>query len=346
MNDFMYVGTEDLEESDLYVELTTEQISAVLLSLGANRTQPQGANVQSDHCFLHGNDDPTLGVSVDPPHAWNCFNPICKKGTTIFSLIRHARNTPTLRQAREWLYQLFPDLRSCDRPFKSLSDAEDRLYQRFELPKMAMAAYPLDAHDEIGYRAVDYYGKCSREQADEYHLGYDYRYHRLVVPIYHEDGVLAGITGRHMTDNFHGNRWYNYDPGEFRTGFVIDGQEQPLEDGPIVVVEGPGDRINLRAMGIPNVCSLLGAEFSKWQVENLVKFGRPIVPMFDFDAAGFKGKNKFIKMVNRRVEIWGYEYPAAAFDEDGKADPGSIPHNEAEFLLSTFSMASKMKRLH
>lgn len=275
----------------------------------------------------------------------NCFNPICHRGPTIFSLISRARHT-TIRQAREWMYQTFPDLRRGDRPFKPLAKIEEEQRQRFVLPKMSMAAYPLSANCDLGYRAVDYYRRCSREQADEYGLGYDFKYHRLVVPIYHEDGELAGLTGRYMAKDFSGNRWYNYDRGKFLTGFVIDGQEQPLEDGPIIVVEGPGDRINLRAMGIPNVRSLLGAEFSKWQIENLVKHGRPIVPMFDHDQAGFIGRRKFIKAVNRRVEIWGYEYPLSAFDSKGKADPGNIPHAEAEFLLSTFSLASKMKRLH
>lgn len=336
----------DLDEGDMYVELSTDQIADVLLDLGANRTRPQGENVQSDHCFLHKNEDPTLGVSVDAPHSWNCFNPLCKKGITIFSLIKHARGA-TLKQAREWLYQRFPDLRSSERPFKALSDAStEPLRRHFTLPHTVLAAYPLNADGDLGYRAVDYYGVCSREQADEFHLGYDRRYHRLIVPVYHKNGDLGGLTGRHMQKNFHGNRWYNYDPGEFLTGYVIAGSEQPLVPGPVVVVEGPGDYLNLRAMGIPNVRSVLGAEFTDWQLEELVALDRPIVPMFDHDKAGFKAKRKFIDSVNRRVEIWGYEYPTAAFGEDGKADPGSIPHDEADFLLSTFSQASKMKRLH
>ncbi|MBD3260873.1 MAG: toprim domain-containing protein [Candidatus Altiarchaeales archaeon] len=276
----------------------------------------------------------------------NCFNPICRKGVTIFSLIAAARGI-TLRQAREWLYQRFPKIRTADRPFKLLEEAgEKREHPRFTLPPSVLAAYSLSADNGIGYRAIDYWGKCSREQADEYKLGYDRKHHRIIVPVFHEDNVLAGLVGRTMLKGVVGNRWYNYDKGKFKTGRAILGIHRPIKDAPIVVVEGPGDYINLTAMGIPNVYCIFGSEFTNWQVDNIVKWNKPVVPMFDFDKPGFIAKRKFIKAVAHRVKIWGFEYPSAAFDENGKADPGAIPHDEAEFLLSTFSEATKIKRLH
>lgn len=344
----VYVRSDDLEEASVRVCLTNEQISEVLIKLGANYAKPQGNNIQADHCFLHNNSDPTLGVSQDPPHSWNCFNPSCKKGKSILSLIAIARGT-TKKQALSWLYTIFPEMEqvglgSYTRIRDFLSRNQEPA-QRFVLPNTALKAYSLSADDSIGYRAIDYWGKCSREQADAFRLGYDRKNHRIIFPVFHSDGCLAGLIGRSMLRSTPKEfRWFNYDEGLFKKSLCLMGAELPLEDGPIVVVEGPSDYINLRAGGVRNVRALMGSSPSETQVGIIISYDLPVVPLLDADKAGRIGRVKLMKMIEHRVPIWGFRYPSPAFDDRGEADPGGIPKDSMEELISSFSMASRYRR--
>jgi len=314
--------------------LSPDSLSQILVALGADYTRIQGNNVQANRCFLHHNNSPTLGVSLDSPHPYNCFYPGCSKGTDIIALVSRARGIDR-QDAVSWIYENCEEAQTAERSVDfTLTKGEEEERRRFVLSKNTMVAYPLSAQDDIGYRALEYYGNlCTRAQADEYRLGYHLKYHRLLFPIFHSDGELAGIVGRCMLPKAK-QRWFNYDEEFFKKGRVLMGSELPLVQGPIIVVEGPSDFIFLRSCGVPNVRALLGAEFSQWQVRALLDYGRDIVPLFDHDKAGLAAKAKFRKIVGAQRRLLTFKYPASAF-KDGKADPRMIPRGDVPQLLKS-----------
>lgn len=323
-------------------DLTQDQISEILMELGSNYTRIQGNNVQSDHCFLHDNHSPTLGVSLDSPHPWACFVPECdSRGKSIVSLVRKALDLATSAEACAWILQRFPESRGRRGGAFGVDREEVVEKPRFDLSPAVLAAYPLGQHDDIGYRAIDYLSRemgycfCTHAQADEYNLGYDYRHHRLIFPVYHEDGVLAGLIGRAMRHNAF-PRYYNYDEGMFEKSKCIMGAQIPLVQGkPIVVVEGPTDYTYLRSCGVVNLRATMGAEISDWQIEYLCRQGFPVVPLFDKDSAGNAARAKLRKLAGSRLRFKPFKYP----EEAGK-DPRAVPRDLIPDLVASFDRIS------
>lgn len=320
--------------------LSYEELSDIMVELGAAYTRIQGNNCQADHCFFHENDKPTLGISLDSPHPWGCFSGRCDaKGKTVVSLVSRSLEV-SKSQAVAWILQRFPDSRVASRRglFETpYSDAE----QRFVLSPAVLEAYPLSADNGIGYRALDYlsdqmgYQFCSHDQADMYHLGYDLKNHRLVFPVYHSDGALAGLVGRAMRDGVK-NRYYNYDEGLFKKSLTLMGAEQPVDPAhPVVVVEGPTDYTYLRSCGVKNLRGFMGANFSETQAEMVMDLGLPVVPLFDLDQAGRDAQKKFREIASRRVRIKSFRYPPGS----GK-DPRSIPRHLITNLVESFGRLS------
>jgi hypothetical protein len=295
----------------------------VLCALGANSARLQGNNVQADHCFLHHNSSPTLGVALEPPHSFNCFS--CgAKGKTIYGLIRRARGLRTDNQAAAWLLKNF-SVGPSDAGELQLTSSDDTVAEeRFTLPETVMAAYPLDLEgDRYGWRAIEYLRLCAPETAERLRLGYDRRNHRLVFPVRWRDGQIAGLIGRAMRPGDR-LRYYNYDEGSFKKSLCLMGDHLPLVKGPLVVCEGPTDFVHLVDCGIDNPRAFMGAEFSTQQLNLLLSLERDIVAMFDADPAGRAALGKFCKAIAGRRRIYTVQYPSTSF-RDGKADPRQVP---------------------
>lgn len=324
--------------------LSEDQLGTVLTNLGAHYTRMQGENVQSDHCFLHHNHSPSLGVSIHAPHPWNCFVAGCQKGTDLIGLVAAALRIDR-SDAVSWIYELLPEVSSEKRGaiFKARSE---KVEGRFVLSTAVLSAYPLSADNDIGYRAIAYMDLCSREQADEFGLHYDRRHHRIIFPVHHPDGQLAGLIGRSMLQNVpKKDRWYNYDEGHFKKGRCVMGSHLPLVPGaPVVVVEGPSDYIFLRSCGVPNVRATMGADFNAHQVEIILATGHDLVPLFDKDPAGQAATRKFRKIVDGRARMLSVTYPKDHLNPDGTADPRSVGREGVAKLVASFGRPSFVSR--
>lgn len=313
---------------------TEEELSEILVALGADFTRPQGENVQANRCFLHGNNSPTLGVSIHSPHPWNCFIAECHRGSDIVSLVAIAQRCDRA-DAIAWLFNLFPNAETTtsDVSFTSQKEAQER---PFSLSPAVLAAYPLDAHNRRGFKAIAHLDLCTEEQAVEYQLGYDKRQERLLFPVFHPDGKLAGLIGRSMLiDCPKSHRWYNYDEGHFKKAKCLMGAEQPLDPKhPITIVEGPGDYIFLRSCGVPNVRGLMGADFSEFQMELVMSYGHDVVPLFDADKPGYLAKDKFKRRAQGRCRILPVHYPEE-YLRRGLNDPRALGREGVKALLQT-----------
>ena len=85
------------------IDLTEEQLEELMYDLGALRVKRQGNNLQFDHCILHHNNSPTLGISLEDGK-WNCFScDGCQAGLSAMSSYISPRPefTPPVIYSRE-----------------------------------------------------------------------------------------------------------------------------------------------------------------------------------------------------------------------------------------------------
>lgn len=318
------------------VRLTQHQIEQLLIDLGAHHTKVQGNNVQSDHCMLHHNSSPTLGVGIEWPHPFHCFS--ChKKGPSILILVEKVKHI-TPQEAFSYVVEKF-QLDLGERKFSLTRKVQDDTRPpRFVLSRMALKAYPLDAENGIGYRAAEHYLGIDKPTADRLQLGYRLKDHRLVFSVWHADGELAGLIGRCLLPSCtQANRWRNFDAGSFKREYVIMGDETPVIQGfPLLVVEGPRDYCKLRALGYPNVRATLGSDTSAWQLERIASYGLDVVPLYDEDRAGENGRRALRKSLRGIASVLCYKFPDAAINDDGKGDPAMLTKETLAELVNSF----------
>ena len=330
------------------IRLTEFQIEQLMVDMGAFRTKRQGNNVQADHCVLHHNSSPTLGMNIDYPHNWNCFS--ChKKGPDAVSFVERVKNL-TRQEAFSYLVEKF-NIDLGDGKFSlTRKIKDDTPPPRFVLSKNALAAYPLSAQSDIGYRAAQHYLGIDRATADKLQLGYRLKDHRLVFPVFHADGELAGLIGRCLLASCtKANRWRNFDAGVFKREYVLMGAHLPIEPGrPLLVVEGPRDYCKLIALGYPNVRAVLGSDTSAWQIQLIASYGVDVVPLYDDDRAGEDGRRALRKSLHGVAHVLGHKFPESAINSEGKGDPAMLTKETlAELVLSFrrgFNFASMSRR--
>ena len=93
------------------------------------------------------------------------------------------------------------------------------------------------------------------------------------------------------------------------------------EGGPVVIVEGNMDVINLWQCGIRSPMAIFGSEPSEGQVEMLGALGVPVFIMGDGDRAGRKTNELFVAMAKSA----GYDVSVISVP-DGM-DPGDLPRD-------------------
>jgi hypothetical protein len=319
------------------IKMNETQLIDLMEKLGAVYARVHGKNVQADHCFLHGNNSPTLGINIESGK-WNCFS--CgKKGNSVIELVAAAKKIH-VEQAYSWILETFPDV-ILDGKFSLKRKAlRDDTRERYELSEAVMAAYDPSANEDIGYRASAYYLGIDKPMTDKLGLGYDRLNHRLIFPVRHEDGVLGGLIGRCLLKNIDKRfRWYNYDSEQFKKSEVIMGGELPVDKTkPLLIVEGPRDYCKIRSFGYDNVRATLGISFSDFQIDHVVRTGCNVVPLYDEEDNPHvrKAISRLKKALKSHTHILSYRYPEGYADENGKTDPACLDAEGFGKLVDSF----------
>lgn len=317
--------------------MSEDQLESLLYSLGANRVRRQGNNLQFDHCVIHHNNSPTLGVSLDAPFSWNCFS--CgAKGPNIASLVARVRHTDEYTAAAMIMEKY--NLSSGKKGFSLVRySSEEATRPAFKLPLSALKAYPLSSNNGEGYAwAMSYLG-MDRQTADHLRIGYSWRIKALIFPVFHQDKTLGGLIARRMGDDVQkGQRWCNLDAENFKKDSVLLGAEVPIDRSkPVVVVEGPKDYFNLRRLGVPNMRATLGTSVSEWQLDLLASYNVPLVILYDNDAPGISGRrNLVLRLRRRRAIVWQHSFPNIPGAPAEKQDPGMLTEDLVQDLTASF----------
>lgn len=314
------------------IELSEGQLEDLLTHLGSRRVRRSGNNLQSDHCFLHNNSSPTLGIQCEPPFKWGCFS--CKAGGYgIKSLVAKAKGISQM-DAQAFLCLRY-SITIGKKGFSLVQRSKEVApLKRFTLPRSALGAYQLDSE---GSEACCAYLGVDPATASRFRIGYMAKKKRLVFPVFHANGDLGGLVTRSMRPDCPKElRWCNLDAESFKKEFVIMGEELPVDPSkPLVVVEGPRDFYSIRKFGWDNVRAILGSKASEWQLAYLASKGVPIVPVLDSDTAGCLGTLHMRRHLSKAgVKVWSYRYPE--FPEGVKQDPGNLTASLFTDLAASF----------
>lgn len=122
---------------------------------------------------------------------------------------------------------------------------------------------------------------------------YDMMKDRIVFPIYSDDGLLVGFSGRSLSDDksipkyINSRETENFKKSELLFGLNIT-KTHILQKNRAIVMEGYMDVIYSYQEGLTNVVGVMGTAFTDKQALKLLKYTNRLILMFDGDDAGRK----------------------------------------------------------
>lgn len=310
-------------------------ILALLKALGVNNAKEGNDWVQSScplgpYTHVGGADhNPSFGVQVTKGQShFNCF--VCEHGTLdelVSTFAYHWERNPVggmyvdLKKAREILEVEGGEI-------EGLPDYEDsQTVQPFEewptwiLDNWTPVQLVAQAMEYLTVgRTVHGAQPVSEEQAIAANLRWDADFSRIVAPFWNVYGRFAGARGRStLPDVPKAYRHYDYRwQGRSNTKLVWYG-EQALElEGPLIVVEGQFDLINISQV-YPKVVANLTAKPSKQKMMKAVQ-SDGLLFMLDNDDTGQTVKEQYVEYAER------YKVPFGVIDYPKEwKDPASVP---------------------
>lgn len=317
-------------------ELTREDIVDLLYTLGASivKNRETNDNIQFT-CTVHGESNPSAGVSVSK-QTFNCFS--CHEGGSIPWLV--CKSAPddfkTIQQAKDFLSSRYGVEYSAinEKQVQKLKMYEDFINideepkeKRFELPIFELAPY------KSGKETYKYYYDrgFNKDDLQYFKVGRDLVSKTVTIPVFWQDGVLAGIIGRYIKPKAHNKRYkiYNNSP----TGsFLYPLDKFKIENDTCIIVEGILDAMWLHKMNYTNCLATLTNNISKEQIELLKELGvGTIIDFTDNDKMGDIATTKLKSACLKN----GIEYKSvkANYPED-KKDPQSMNEEELNLVIS------------
>jgi DNA primase len=335
-----------------------EDMESLLRELGLQKIRRHSGRKGINYMFccpFHGERNPSAGILEDG--YGQCFS--CEETFSLAKLVAECKGLH-LHEAINWLEERYGVERqgfNPDRPSSFMSwedfyeNADKQVDKRFELPITKIA--PFRSGKEI-HRYFFVRG-FTRETAIYFRIGWDREKLRITVPIFHTDGVLCGIVGRTVLDEFDPNYYkiYKNQPKylfyeNFPTSQVLFGSNyfQDIDEGTALIVEGTFDLMWMHQLGFTNTLSTLVAKMSQsepnYQKKILHGLGvKNVVLMQDNDIAGEVGKKIAYNVLRNEFKVYTVEYP------EGAKDPMDLEREDIQEILDNKKpyIFSQMKRL-
>jgi hypothetical protein len=160
------------------------------------------------------------------------------------------------------------------------------------------------------------------ETCERWGCRFDPQRERVVIPIRSRDGRIRGATGRAISE-VTTPKYHNY--WEMKKGYWLLGESLALGKT-LIIVEGPLDALvvdqhlgDLDVRDEYSVVSLMGASFTKRQLDLMCHLGTEIVLFMDRDEAGRKATSGIGKALQGRALVSAVNYKMTK-----EKDPGSL----------------------
>ena len=221
-------------------------------------------------CPVHGESNPSMGISVDK-QVCHCFS--CSFAGDFAKLLVYSlpdqfgfnNSTPDLerktymrsyRKAREFLAERYElEYHEVGRFTKSVKRYEQTFNKylkddrkRTELPRFKLAPYM------SGKETYQYFFQrgFTKEDMKTFMIGRDIDNKTVTIPVFYEDGVLAGVIGRYIDKNRKKNQRYKIYDGFNRSDLLYPLDKAKPKKDVVILVEGQFDAIRMYNLGYTN----------------------------------------------------------------------------------------------
>lgn len=336
--------------------LSKEQIEDLIEYCGSSVTRWRADDILVC-CPVHGESHPSLGISEDK-QLCHCFS--CGFAGNFASLLYHSLpddfgydpNNPKTNTRAYWKAKAFLKDRyeleyrmlgeKTRKTIRRYEDHAKELVNNLENNRVAIPLYkiaPYMSGKETYQYFFDRAGDFDREDLKKFMIGRDLINKTVTIPVFHEDGTLAGVLGRYISKKRRKNERYKvYD---FQKGDVL----YPLNhfkpiNNTIILIEGNFDAMRLHKLGYTNALSKMGVELTEKQADYICKNCDTVIDLCDNDSRGLEGRDKDQATLGNRVKFKIVDYP-----EHGK-DPCDWSEEEIAFMIENAHspMVRKLRR--
>ncbi len=281
-------------------------------------------------CPIHKGSNPTqFRVSLSK-NLWNCFSE-CKHGGNVVDFISRMEDVSAYGaalKAIEW-FKLDPDRvyaegEGADEP-RSSNEAPARPKSAQPSPVVEVKPEgnapnpPLKFRLDKLQREHPYLTErgLTLETLVDFGVGFCAKgmmAGRIAIPIHNPDGQVVAYAGRHVGEPPEGTPKYKLPPGFRKSLELFNLDRARKESGPLIVVEGFFDAMNLHQLGHRKVVALMGSSLSPAQ-EDLIRRHTDqhsqILVMLDADAAGRSARDeiaaRLAKFAFVRIHVFAKE---------------------------------------
>jgi len=148
-------------------------------------------------------------------------------------------------------------------------------------------------------------------------------FRRMVFPIFREDGLIHGFSGRKVVEDNDYPKWLHRGKTAnwLYPYFSVDGvKEQINEEGRIFVVESIGDSMSLYQAGIKNNCVAFTNSMNPHLISKLNGMNKDVILSFNNDNGQNRGFDGALASLLRMIDsidldrIWFYPCPRKGYD--------------------------------
>ena len=317
------------------VDLTQEQIDDLLIYCGSSPTYWKNEKMNVC-CPVHGESNPSMGVNSDM-QVCHCFSCGFKGGFAkllAYSLpedfgLDEEHPSSAIYKAQQFLAERYElEMRVLSARTKSIKryGETNTVVKKTNkvLPRYKLAPF------KSGKETYKYFFDRGFDKSDmqEYMIGRDLDNKTVTIPVFYENGDLAGIIGRYIDKNRkHNERYKIYDFERGSILYPID-KSSPI-DGVAIIVEGQFDCMRMRKSGWTNTYSMMTVEMTVEQAKYLKLHCKEVIDMTDNDKRGAEGRENTRKLLGKDVIYKVVDYP-----EHGK-DVCDWPDEEIKHMIET-----------
>lgn len=293
--------------------------------LGLKKVKTVGHNVQS-HCPFHNNNSHTFGISMDEPHAYNCFACNEGKGRSLETLVMRLQNK-TLKGALQII-------RNYDPQFMPMQTKKrKRKIDLAVLEERTLYPFPPAYHKYIKNRGY------KKSTVDTCGLKFDKRTNYVIIPVRDFSGKLVGIVRRTVDDTKPKDERYDNSPGPWKETSLIGAHLLSKDRSVLYLVEGAFDWMRMIDGDYHNCLALIGSKMSVIQQLKIAGLNfKKIMLCFDKDTAGWKCLNDCYQRLKQYCPIVRLDYENFPYPDLGKADTV-----ELQQLLKPVAMKRKFE---
>lgn len=308
-------------------KLTKEQIEDLIIYCGSAPTRWREDDMLIN-CPVHGESNPSCGVSYDK-QIFHCFS--CgASGDFAWLLFKSLPDEfKSYKDARKFLQDRYGlEVKELDSKVRSIKRYEEQVIKPQEvqesIPMYKIAPYM------SGKETYNYFFKrgFTTEDMELFKIGRDLENKTVTIPVFNEDGTLAGVIGRYISKHRKHNERYKIYDGFKRGNLLYPLNLLHVMDDTIIIVEGSFDAIKMHSIGYNNTLAIMTNELTYKQANWLCEHCSTVIYLGDNDKRGKEGMEKSIKLLKKDVNVLVVDYP-----EEGK-DPCDWSELEIDEMIA------------